>query len=263
MPDSSATPRTVAHQPLGSPVHGFSRQGYWEWVAMPSSRVSSPPRDQTWDSCIGRCVLYLWHHMGSPLLFPIRPQMVNCAIWDGWMRMRWLKVWGNGEWWSLWKDGEGNAGGCKQKWRLWFAPGKGDGNHSCCLGAWGRDRFCFGLNFLKLLFPLSVWQQHDQGPGDPVLGSRPWRSSPHHWLSLFPHLYPKGIFFAFLGSQFSHQKYSRWSYSVVSFVPLNHFFQSLRFCEGKWIAQKKIKKWKGKESGSTNWTKSMFKLYLF
>ena len=32
-----------------------------EWVAMPSSRASSQPRDQTfisYVSCIGRCVLY-------------------------------------------------------------------------------------------------------------------------------------------------------------------------------------------------------------
>ena len=31
---------------------GFSRQEYWGWVAIPFSRVSSPPRDQTWVSCI-------------------------------------------------------------------------------------------------------------------------------------------------------------------------------------------------------------------
>ena len=32
---------------------GFSRQEYWsEWVAIPFSRGSSPPRDWTWVSCI-------------------------------------------------------------------------------------------------------------------------------------------------------------------------------------------------------------------
>ena len=40
-----------------------------EWVAMPSSRVSSLLRDWTqvsYVSCIGRQVLYHWHHLGSP-----------------------------------------------------------------------------------------------------------------------------------------------------------------------------------------------------
>ena len=44
---------------------GFSRQGLLEWVAMPSSRGSSRPRDLTsvsHISCIGRQVLYHWTH---------------------------------------------------------------------------------------------------------------------------------------------------------------------------------------------------------
>ena len=47
----------------------FSRQELLEWVAMPSSRGSSQPRDQTrisCGSCIGGRVLYHWHHLGSP-----------------------------------------------------------------------------------------------------------------------------------------------------------------------------------------------------
>ena len=41
----SATPWTVAHQvPL---VHGIFQARILEWVAMPSSRGSSPPRDET------------------------------------------------------------------------------------------------------------------------------------------------------------------------------------------------------------------------
>ena len=48
-----------------------------EWVAMPSSRGSSQPRDQTcvpYVFCIGRRVLYHQHHLGSPesLVGPIR-----------------------------------------------------------------------------------------------------------------------------------------------------------------------------------------------
>jgi len=38
--------------PLGSSVHGFLQARTLEWVAMPSSRESSQPRDQTQISCI-------------------------------------------------------------------------------------------------------------------------------------------------------------------------------------------------------------------
>ena len=60
-----ATSQTIARQaPLSM---GFSRPEYWSWVAMPSSRGSSQPRDRTHVSrvsCIGRWIL---HH---------------CAIWE-------------------------------------------------------------------------------------------------------------------------------------------------------------------------------------
>ena len=46
----------------GSSVH---RKKILEWVAMPSSRGSFPPRDQTHVSCIGRWVLYHQHHLES------------------------------------------------------------------------------------------------------------------------------------------------------------------------------------------------------
>ena len=45
----------------GSSAHGILQARILEWVAMPSSRRSSPPRDQThvsYISCIGRRVLY-------------------------------------------------------------------------------------------------------------------------------------------------------------------------------------------------------------
>ena len=41
--------------------HGILQQRILEWVALPSSRGSSRPRDRThisWVSCIGRCILY-------------------------------------------------------------------------------------------------------------------------------------------------------------------------------------------------------------
>ena len=52
----------------GSSVHGIFLARILEWVAMPSSRGSSQPRDQSCVSyvpCIGRWVLYHYHHLGS------------------------------------------------------------------------------------------------------------------------------------------------------------------------------------------------------
>ena len=53
----------------GSSVHGILQAGILEWIAMASSRGSSWPRDWTHNSyvsCIGRRVLYHWHHLGTP-----------------------------------------------------------------------------------------------------------------------------------------------------------------------------------------------------
>ncbi|CAN0514516.1 unnamed protein product [Rangifer tarandus platyrhynchus] len=47
--------------PPGSSVHGILQARILEWVAISSSRVSSPPRDRTpvtCDPCIGRQILY-------------------------------------------------------------------------------------------------------------------------------------------------------------------------------------------------------------
>ena len=44
--------------PPGSSVHRILQARILEWVAMPSSRESSPPRDQTHISFIGRWILY-------------------------------------------------------------------------------------------------------------------------------------------------------------------------------------------------------------
>ena len=55
--------------PPGSSVHGVLQARILQWVAMSSSRGSSPPRDRTWVSyvsCIGRQVLYHECHLGSP-----------------------------------------------------------------------------------------------------------------------------------------------------------------------------------------------------
>ena len=44
--------------PPGSSVHGISQARMLEWVAMPSSKGSSRPSDQTLRSCTGRWVLH-------------------------------------------------------------------------------------------------------------------------------------------------------------------------------------------------------------
>ena len=52
-------------------VHGISQEGLLEGVAMPSSRGSSQPRDQTciaYISYISSWVLYHFRHLGSPLV---------------------------------------------------------------------------------------------------------------------------------------------------------------------------------------------------
>ena len=57
------------YSPPGSSVHGVLQARMLEWVAMPSSRASSRPRDQAlifYVSCTGRQVLYHWCHLGDP-----------------------------------------------------------------------------------------------------------------------------------------------------------------------------------------------------
>ena len=61
--DSFVTPWTVAHQtPMSM---GILQARILEWVAMPSSRESSQPVDQTQVSCIAG-ILYQLSHQGSP-----------------------------------------------------------------------------------------------------------------------------------------------------------------------------------------------------
>ena len=58
--------------PPGSSIHGIFQARIPEWIALPSSRGSSLPRDRTlvsYVSCIGRQVLKLWkilREMGIP-----------------------------------------------------------------------------------------------------------------------------------------------------------------------------------------------------
>ena len=57
------------YRPPGSSVHEISQARILEWVAMSSFRGSSRPRDRIHISyifCIGRWVLYLLSHQGTP-----------------------------------------------------------------------------------------------------------------------------------------------------------------------------------------------------
>ena len=59
---------SMDYNPPGSFVHGILQARILEWVAMPSSRGSFWPRDQTClshVSCIGRWTLYHQHHFSS------------------------------------------------------------------------------------------------------------------------------------------------------------------------------------------------------
>ena len=76
----------------GSSVHGILQARILEWVAMPSSRGSSQPRDQARVSCISyidRQVLYHQCHLGSPTsigeskIFRRIPKMANRIILEG------------------------------------------------------------------------------------------------------------------------------------------------------------------------------------
>ena len=55
----------------GSSVHEVLQARILECIAMLSSKGSSQPRNRThisYASCIGRQVLYHWHHLGSPYI---------------------------------------------------------------------------------------------------------------------------------------------------------------------------------------------------
>ena len=57
--------------PPGSSAHGILQASILEGVAVPSSRGPSQPRDQIcffYVPCIGRKILYHWHHLESPVI---------------------------------------------------------------------------------------------------------------------------------------------------------------------------------------------------
>ena len=60
------TPRTVA--PAGSSVHGILQARILEWVAMPSSRGSSQPRERTLISCTAGGFSGQWTTWKDPVM---------------------------------------------------------------------------------------------------------------------------------------------------------------------------------------------------
>ena len=74
---------SMDYSPLGSTVHGILQTGILVFFAMPSSRGSSQPRDQTqvfYFFCIGRQVLYKQCHLGSPYIDKALVKSLNKII---------------------------------------------------------------------------------------------------------------------------------------------------------------------------------------
>ena len=83
--------------PPGSSIHGILQARILEWVAIPFSRGSSPPRDQTHISYVngigfGKQVLYHQRHLRSP--FTTVPASNQClAQWKLISMSEWMNKW--------------------------------------------------------------------------------------------------------------------------------------------------------------------------
>ena len=62
-------------------VHGILQARILEWVAMPSSRGSSQPKDQSPVSCVGRQILYHWVTAEAPCAYVSLYQMQWSQFW--------------------------------------------------------------------------------------------------------------------------------------------------------------------------------------
>ena len=63
----------VDSSPPGSSAHGILQARILKWVAMPSSRDGTRPRDEShtpYASCTGRQLLYHQCHLGNPMYIP-------------------------------------------------------------------------------------------------------------------------------------------------------------------------------------------------
>ena len=67
--------------PPGSSIHGILRARILAWVAIPSSRRSSQPRDRTWVSCTaGRAQGWPWHPLILCVIFTVQC-LRGCRLW--------------------------------------------------------------------------------------------------------------------------------------------------------------------------------------
>ena len=131
----------------GFPVHGISQARTLEWVAMPSSKIFSPPRDQTCVSCIsctGRQVLYNSRHLGSPHTTLDLSQKAK-KRWDSWVKKIFQITW---QWHTF-----------AVSWDvLWFSFKVSSSPDSLCLETVFPE---WGLHTIDTVFPAS----HKWAPG--------------------------------------------------------------------------------------------------
>ena len=69
--------------PPGSSVHEILQAAILEWLAKPSSRISSQPRSRThvsYVTCVGRRVLYHERHLGSPRVAQTLLEQVEASL---------------------------------------------------------------------------------------------------------------------------------------------------------------------------------------
>ena len=68
----------------GSSVHGIFQTRILGWVAIPFSKVSSQPQDQTWVSCVScidKWILFTTEPAGKPWLRPQLLLLGNTTLW--------------------------------------------------------------------------------------------------------------------------------------------------------------------------------------
>jgi len=75
------------YNPPGSPVHGIFQARILEWVAIPSSRGSSQPKDWSWVSFIADSFFTIWDARETH-------EGIRCLIWE--IRVRKQKATGQG-----------------------------------------------------------------------------------------------------------------------------------------------------------------------
>ena len=62
--------------PPGFSTHGILQERKWKWVAIPFSKGSAQPRDQTWVSCITGSFFIIWVTREAHNV-----KICNCKVW--------------------------------------------------------------------------------------------------------------------------------------------------------------------------------------